>query len=236
VVEGHVKGMGRVLIVSDEPQTHQVLAASLDPDKHTVSHVSRVEEARAAIRNQSFDAILASQKMPDGDDLRVLSVAREADPQVAVVVLAAPDALELSLISLRAGAFDLLVQPFMPEIARATVQRAREHTALLRENSQLRAELDRLKGSAKGSAEVARASQGAGNGNHHKFEIDWIEALPPSFNLRGLLATVEKSLIEKTLQSTGGAQAEAARRLGLSRSDLSYKLLKYELRKESAPS
>jgi len=47
---------------------------------------------------------------------------------------------------------------------------------------------------------------------------------------------VEKSLIERTLQSTGGAQAEAARRLGLSRSDLSYKLLKYELRKESAAS
>ena len=32
---------------------------------------------------------------------------------------------------------------------------------------------------------------------------------------------------------TQGAQAEAARRLGLSRSDLSYKLLKYQLRKES---
>jgi len=44
---------------------------------------------------------------------------------------------------------------------------------------------------------------------------------------------VEKSLIERTLQSTRGAQAEAARRLGLSRSDLSYKLLKYELRKET---
>jgi len=57
--------------------------------------------------------------------------------------------------------------------------------------------------------------------------------LPSSFDLRGLLATLEKSLIERTLQSTGGAQAEAARRLGLSRSDLSYKLLKYELRKET---
>jgi DNA-binding NtrC family response regulator len=51
--------------------------------------------------------------------------------------------------------------------------------------------------------------------------------------MRSFLAAVEKSLIERTLQATRGAQAEAARRLGLSRSDLSYKLLKYELRKET---
>jgi len=224
--------MGRVLIVSDEPQIHKVLAASLVADKHSVSHASGVQETRLVIRDHPFDAILASQKLADGNGLGVVSAAREADIQTAVVVLAAPDTLELSLDSLRNGAFDLLVQPFTPEIARATVQRACEHTALWQENGRLKAELERLKG----SAEVARTSPGDGNGNHHKFEIGWIEALPPSFNLRGLLATVEKSLIEKTLQSTGGAQAEAARRLGLSRSDLSYKLLKYELRKESAAS
>jgi DNA-binding NtrC family response regulator len=67
-------------------------------------------------------------------------------------------------------------------------------------------------------------------------DLSWIEALPPSFDLRNLLSSLEKTLIERTLQSTRGAQAEAARRLGLSRSDLSYKLLKYELRKETAAS
>lgn len=72
--------------------------------------------------------------------------------------------------------------------------------------------------------------------NGHEMSFSWIESLPPSFDLRGFLSTVEKTLIERTLQSTRGAQAEAARRLGLSRSDLSYKLLKYELRKETAVS
>jgi DNA-binding NtrC family response regulator len=73
------------------------------------------------------------------------------------------------------------------------------------------------------------------NGNSaSRASLSWIEALPPSFDLRRLLSTVEKAVIERTLQATCGAQAEAARRLGLSRSDLSYKLLKYELRKESS--
>jgi DNA-binding NtrC family response regulator len=79
----------------------------------------------------------------------------------------------------------------------------------------------------------AAATHNGGNGKHGAFDVGWIENLPASFDLRGLLATLEKSMIERTLQSTGGAQAEAARRLGLSRSDLSYKLLKYELRKET---
>ena len=58
----------------------------------------------------------------------------------------------------------------------------------------------------------------------------WIDSLPESVQLREFLAEVEKTLIERALKETNGAQAEAARRLGLSRSDLSYKLSKYGIK------
>jgi transcriptional regulator with GAF, ATPase, and Fis domain len=57
-----------------------------------------------------------------------------------------------------------------------------------------------------------------------------MEKLPPSFDLSAFLDQTEKELIVKTLATTGGAQAEAARRLGLSRSALAYKLTKYGIR------
>jgi len=60
--------------------------------------------------------------------------------------------------------------------------------------------------------------------------MDWINTLPESLSLRNLLEDVEKSLISRALQSSGGVQAEAARRLQLSRSDLSYKLGKFGLK------
>jgi DNA-binding NtrC family response regulator len=84
-------------------------------------------------------------------------------------------------------------------------------------------------------ATAGGGAEHAGNGSTSPSptNLAWIETMPSSFDLRNLLSTVEKTLIERTLQATRGAQAEAARRLGLSRSDLSYKLLKYELRKES---
>ena len=41
---------------------------------------------------------------------------------------------------------------------------------------------------------------------------------------------LEKGLILRALKSSEGVQAEAARRLHLSRSDLAYKLSKYEIK------
>ncbi len=58
----------------------------------------------------------------------------------------------------------------------------------------------------------------------------WLESLPDNVDLRAVLSSLEKKLIERALASADGAQAEAARRLGLSRSDLSYKLGKYDLK------
>ena len=51
-----------------------------------------------------------------------------------------------------------------------------------------------------------------------------------SFDLTGVLENAEKELIVRTLNSTRGAQAEASRRMGLSRSALAYKLTKYGIR------
>lgn len=61
-------------------------------------------------------------------------------------------------------------------------------------------------------------------------EAEWMESLPQSVDLRALVSSIERKLIERALRSTDGAQAAAARRLGLSRSDLSYKLSKYDLK------
>ena len=76
-------------------------------------------------------------------------------------------------------------------------------------------------------------------------EIDWIDlpvqsgrpeqkqtgsltaAFPESFHLRSVLASWERVAIEQMLVRTGGVKAEAARRLGLSKSDLTYKLAKF---------
>ena len=68
-----------------------------------------------------------------------------------------------------------------------------------------------------------------GNGGY----LNWIHSAPEMLNLRDLLEQIEKGLIVRALKSGGLVQAEAARRLQLSRSDLAYKLTKYGIRTES---
>lgn len=58
----------------------------------------------------------------------------------------------------------------------------------------------------------------------------WMDLVPEVDDLRAFLTGVEKEIILRALKASGGTQAEAARRLGLSRGDLNYKLTKYGIR------
>jgi DNA-binding NtrC family response regulator len=66
------------------------------------------------------------------------------------------------------------------------------------------------------------------NSTSSEFSIERIVAqFPDQIDIRDTFTQLEKSLIERAIDSSGGVQAEAARRLGLSRSDFGYKFGKY---------
>jgi len=79
-------------------------------------------------------------------------------------------------------------------------------------------------------SDVSESSDEGGGRSSQDKSSSWIGLLPEVDDLRTFLTGVEKEIILRTLKSTGGAQAEAARRLGLSRSDLGYKLAKFGIR------
>jgi two-component system NtrC family response regulator len=51
-----------------------------------------------------------------------------------------------------------------------------------------------------------------------------LQTLPESIDLAGTISLIERHLVLRALAAAGGVQAEAARRLGVSRSLLAYKL------------
>ncbi|MGE5346248.1 MAG: sigma-54-dependent transcriptional regulator [Acidithiobacillales bacterium] len=55
---------------------------------------------------------------------------------------------------------------------------------------------------------------------------------PATFDLKGTLEDVERELLKRALAAAKGVRAEAARRLGISRSDMAYKIRKYALKDE----
>jgi len=212
--------MGRILVVDGEAILSKFLASELELAGHTVSLASSFGDACKALAENQYDAVLSRQKLTDGDWFSILAATHGSDADLAFVLVSVRTAAEPKPVSLNQGVFDFLSVPVAPEVACATVQRACDHTTLRRENSLLKKAMEQMKG---------RSANGS-DGESEADNLHWIQRLPDRLDLRALLAAVEKSVIEKTLQSTRGAQAEAARRLGLSRSDLSYKLSKYALR------
>ena len=84
--------------------------------------------------------------MPDGSGLDVLRAVQDDDPTTSVIFLTAVGTLELAVESMRQGAFDFITKPFIPDVVRAAIRRASEHTALLRENAVLKKEMRKLEG------------------------------------------------------------------------------------------
>ena len=151
--------MGKILIVDDEPHLRRILVSNLKQVRHEIVEAGGVGEARRALTEHEFDAVITDQKMRDGEGLDVLVAARDTDAALSVVFLTAFATIELAVESMRCGAFDFITKPFVPEVVLASAVRAIEHTRLLRENGRLRDAVVRLEGSSeiKGQSDAMRA-------------------------------------------------------------------------------
>ncbi|KAA6461917.1 sigma-54-dependent Fis family transcriptional regulator [Acidobacteria bacterium AB60] len=138
--------MANVLVVDDEPGMRRILSVNLRKDAHVVIEAGGALEAKELVARQDFDVVLTDQRMPDGNGLEVMRAAHQDDPTTAVIFLTAVGTVELAVESMRQGAFDFLTKPFVPEVVKAAVARASQHTKLLRENAVLKSEMRKLAG------------------------------------------------------------------------------------------
>lgn len=136
--------MARILIVDDELHMRRILSALLQEDSHTVAEASGTKQAISQLKSSPFDLLITDQKMQDGDGLMVLATAKEADPNMPVVMLTAFATVELAVEAMKQGAFDFIAKPFVPEVVRSVVRRASERAELVRENERLKGEVKRL--------------------------------------------------------------------------------------------
>jgi len=132
--------MARILIIDDEAHMRRILSANLAPAGHEITEAKAAAEGKRLILNDDFDVVLVDQWIPDGTGLDVVACARQTDPTLSVVMLTAMATVELAVKAMREGAFDFLAKPFEPDVLLSAVQRALEHTALLRENQRLKRE------------------------------------------------------------------------------------------------
>jgi DNA-binding NtrC family response regulator len=138
--------MGKVLIVDDETSMRLIVKTNLRQDSHICVEASSASEAIALLSKEDFDVVITDQKMPGGTGLDILQAVQENDPTTSVIFLTAVGTVELAVESMRLGAFDFLTKPYVIDVMRATIRRACERTALLRENAVLKTTVRKLEG------------------------------------------------------------------------------------------
>lgn len=119
---------GRILIVEDEREIADLLAAYIERAGFEVSRATSVAEALREHDRAKPELVLLDVGLPGGDGLEVLAaVRRRAD--TAVIMVTALDDDVTTLSSLRMGADDYVVKPFNPaevvERIRAVLRRVR---------------------------------------------------------------------------------------------------------------
>jgi DNA-binding NtrC family response regulator len=165
-----------VLIVEDEAEHAEVMAAALRRPGHVCTIVGGVAEALEELRHGSFDVVVTDLRMPhsagvsgpggdrvspDGGDagLVVLRESRRLQPRAEAIMVTAHGDVPTARAAFKEGAFDFVEKPLDLEVFRSVVNRAAEAVLLRHEAPEVGGELvqhDGFEGIIAGSEPMRR--------------------------------------------------------------------------------
>jgi DNA-binding response OmpR family regulator len=128
-------GRNRVLIVDDEPVVRQILHAVLDAPDLDIVEAATAGEAVRALAVSPYNLLLTDKNLPDQSGVELMRLARDAYPQLEVILMTAYPSVETALSCIDLGAYDYLLKPFDD----ITVVAGRVRAALARQNRSYRA-------------------------------------------------------------------------------------------------
>lgn len=134
----------RVLVVDDELGMLEVCRDTLA----ALSDVEVVTEQRSNVavqklKEHNWDLLIADIRMPGVGGIELLEITRRNDPELPVLLLTAYPTVQTAVESMKLGAADYIVKPFLPDDLRATVNRILRERRLREENVLLRQQVER---------------------------------------------------------------------------------------------
>ena len=144
------KVRARVLVIDDDEAHAEALAEGLEPAGYTCQVVHSGTDGVEAMRHHTFDAVLTDLVMNDKSGLEVLKQAKALLPEAVVLLITGHATVETAVDAMRYGAEDYLPKPVKLVELRAKLDKAvekarlrRDNRELLRENVELRRQIDK---------------------------------------------------------------------------------------------
>ena len=122
------------------------LHQALEAQGHVVVDAPDEPGAIAHLRSSRPSLVLTDLTLPTGDGLGVLRAARELDPELQVVVMAADGSVQDAVTAMKGGAIDFLAKPVDPDRLTLLVERAIAQRRALADYIRLKEELAERRG------------------------------------------------------------------------------------------
>ncbi|MQA92228.1 MAG: response regulator [Gemmatimonas sp.] len=131
----------RILLVEDNPGDARLLRELLREAprlRYELTHVARLEDARAKITESGADLVLLDLSLPDAHGMETVTRMLDAAPEVPIVVLTGLDDETIAMKSVQAGAQDYLVKGHVDGVLLGrTIRYAGERKRLERDRARL---------------------------------------------------------------------------------------------------
>lgn len=125
------KKTGSILVVDDEPNIRRVLEAVLSKEGHkvkTTENAAKAQEILAA--DGSIDVLITDLIMPGMNGVELLQVAKEASPNLAVVMITAHGTIKSAVDAMKLGALDYITKPFDLDEIKQVVRNALDRKSI----------------------------------------------------------------------------------------------------------
>jgi DNA-binding NtrC family response regulator len=135
----------KILVVDDEKNIREGLAASLEMDGHEVETAADGDAGLKRFQKGDIDLVITDLRMPGLSGEELLKRIGSQAPGISVIVLTGHGTVENAVEAMRNGAYDFLTKPVNLDHLSLLVKRALKNRELILQHRRLEEELERRK-------------------------------------------------------------------------------------------
>ncbi|NOQ45408.1 MAG: response regulator, partial [Desulfobulbaceae bacterium] len=141
----------------DEKNMRHMLTAMLSRLGYRVETAEDGEVGLEMLSQKAFEFVLCDIKMPVMDGMEFLRRAVQLDTTSTIIMMSAFGTIDTAIEAMQLGAYDYISKPFKADEIQLTLKKAEERESLRKDNSELRKQLNSLKGECNFANMVAKS-------------------------------------------------------------------------------
>src|SRR5258706_881735 len=116
--------MAKILVIDDDRDICSLLNRFLTRKGHTVSENYKGKSSIEYLKENKPDLVLADFRLEDMDGTMLLPKIKEIYPDMPVIIITGYSDIKTAVEIMKAGAFDYVVKPLLPDEILMTIQKA----------------------------------------------------------------------------------------------------------------